>query len=84
MLARYGRRVWKIENEDDRTVAESAIGKAEDFMRSMGCPVRIRDAVAGFDPDALIHHLYEARQTAVGENGEINTETVRRILAHSA
>jgi NADP-dependent alcohol dehydrogenase len=84
MLARYGRRVWKLKGKDDRAVATEAIRLTEDFMTRMGCPVRISQDIADFDVEALLDHLKEARQTALGEAGDIDAEAVRRILDRAA
>jgi NADP-dependent alcohol dehydrogenase len=84
MLARYGRRVWKIEGDDDRAVAEQAIAATEDFMSRMTCPIRISEALNDFDAEALIAHLEQARQTELGEGADIGPSEVRDILALSA
>ena len=84
MLARYGRRVWRIEGDDDRGVAEAAIAKTEAFMVRMGCPVRISQAIADFDADSLVDHLLRADQTALGERQDIGASEVREILALAA
>ncbi|KMK64924.1 iron-containing alcohol dehydrogenase [Puniceibacterium sp. IMCC21224] len=84
MLARFGRRVWKIDGTDDRAVAEEAIRRTEVFMSDMSCPVRISEALNDFDPDALIRHLEAARQTSLGENADIGPNQVRAILKIAA
>ena len=84
MLARFARRVWKIEEADDRLAAELAISKTEDFMRSMSCPVRISDADIDMNVDALIKHLADADQTSLGESGDIRADDVRSIVAMAA
>ena len=84
MLARYGRRVWKIEDADDVRVADLAIARTEAFMASMGCPIRISDAGIALDADHLIAHLEQAGHTRLGENADIRPEDVRTILAMAA
>jgi NADP-dependent alcohol dehydrogenase len=84
MLARFARRVWKIDEADDAIAAELAIRKTEDFMRSMSCPVRISDARIDMDVDALIKHLADAHQTSLGESGDIRADDVRSIVAMAA
>lgn len=81
MLARYGRRVWHIEGDDDRAIAEQAIARTEIFMSDMGCPVRISGTIESFDADDLVDHIVRARQTALGEARDIGPEHVRQILA---
>ena len=84
MLARYGRRVWRIEGDDDRAVAEAAIAKTEAFMVRMGCPVRISEMIEDFNADGLVDHLVRAEQTALGEGQNIGAGEVREILALAA
>lgn len=84
MLARYGRRVWKIEGRDDRSVAEEAIRRTEAFMVQMGCPVRISDAVKDFNAGEIVAHLERARQTKLGEAGDIGPGQVRDVLVMAA
>ncbi|SOC06876.1 iron-containing alcohol dehydrogenase [Stappia indica] len=84
MLARYGRRVWRIEGDDDRAVAEAAIAKTEAFMVRMGCPVRISEMIEDFNADGLVDHLVRAEQTALGEGQDIGAGEVREILALAA
>ena len=84
MLARYGRRVWKIDDSDDARVADLAIARTEAFMASMGCPVRISEAGFALDADALIAHLEQAGHTRLGENADIQPEDVRAILRLAA
>jgi NADP-dependent alcohol dehydrogenase len=84
MLARYGRRVWKIEDADDARVADLAIEKTEAFMQRMGCPVRISDAGIELSSDDLVAHLEQARHTNLGESGDIHPDDVRAILKLAA
>jgi NADP-dependent alcohol dehydrogenase len=84
MLARYGRRVWKVVDEDDARVADLAIAKTEAFMARMGCPVRISDAGIDLSADDLVAHLEQARHTRLGENGDIQPDDVRAILKMAA
>lgn len=84
MLARYGRRVWKIDNADDNLVADMAIDKTEEFMRQMSCPVRLSDVEFEIDPEALIARLERAGHTTLGEAGDIHLEEVRAILKMAA
>jgi NADP-dependent alcohol dehydrogenase len=84
MLARYGRRVWKISGADDRAVAEEAIARTEAWMKRMGCPVRISEAGVSFNPEDLVSHLERASQTRLGESEDIRPDDVRKILAMAA
>jgi NADP-dependent alcohol dehydrogenase len=80
MLARYARRVWDIDEPDDRRAAELAIARTEEFMARMGCPVRVSQAGVAIDADELIAHLEQAGHTALGEAQDIKPADVRRIL----
>jgi NADP-dependent alcohol dehydrogenase len=84
MLARYGRRVWKISEADDARAAEQAIAKTEAFMIKMGCPVKISDMELTIDADALVEHLEKAGHTRIGEAQDIQPEDVRKILKLAA
>jgi NADP-dependent alcohol dehydrogenase len=84
MLARYGRRVWKISESDDAGAAEQAIAKTEAFMMRMGCPVKISDMGLTIDADALVEHLQKAGHTRLGEAQDIQPDDVRKILKLAA
>jgi NADP-dependent alcohol dehydrogenase len=84
MLARYGRRVWKISESDDAGAAEQAIAKTEAFMIRMGCPVKISDMELTIDADALVEHLQKAGHTRLGEAQDIQPDDVRKILKLAA
>jgi NADP-dependent alcohol dehydrogenase len=84
MLARYGRRIWKIDDGDDARVADLAISRTEEFMRRMGCPTRISDAGIRLSSDELVAHLEQAKHTDLGENGDIHPDDVRAILRLAA
>lgn len=81
MLARYARRVWKIEELDDRKAAEAAICRTEEFMARMGCPVKISQ-IDGLhlDAEAVVTHLEKAGHTSLGESQDIRPDDVRAIL----
>jgi NADP-dependent alcohol dehydrogenase len=84
MLARYGRKVWGIGEADETRAAELAIIRTEDFMRRMGCPVRISEAGIHVDGDQLVAHLERAGHTSLGESRDIRPQDVHRILAMAA
>lgn len=81
MLARYGRRVWNIDEPDDRRAAEQAIACTEEFMARMACPIRISD-IPGLriKADRLVEHLEKAGHTRLGEGQDIRPQDVRVIL----
>ena len=80
MLARYARRVWKIDVPDDRKAAEQAIARTEEFMARMGCPVRISDEGIALDADDVVAHLERAGHTSLGEARDVRPIDVRQIL----
>lgn len=84
MLARFGRRVFHLDGEDDRATARQAIDLLERFFSRMGCPVRLRELPEiAFSIDDIIDHLELAQQLPLGEAQAIGAEDVRRIL-HAA
>ena len=83
MMAKRGR-IDCIDDADDARVADLAITKTEDFMRQMGCPVRISDAGIAIDGDELVAHLEQAKHTRLGESGDIHPDDVRKILRLAA
>ncbi|KAB2654913.1 iron-containing alcohol dehydrogenase [Brucella tritici] len=81
MLARYGRRVWRIDEPDERKAAQAAIARTETFFRRMNCPVTFSDLPGiTVDPEKVIHHLVVAGQLPLGEAGDIGAEDVRAVL----
>jgi NADP-dependent alcohol dehydrogenase len=82
MLARYARNVWNVQEPDDGLAAERAIALTEEFFRRMGLPVGAAEiAPTVVTPDDVVGHLTEVGHTALGEDGDIGTGEVRRILA---
>lgn len=85
MLARFGRRVWKIDGADDHSVALEAIDRLERFFVLMGCPVRMRDLPSvHFNIEDIIDHLERARQLPLGEHKNLYADDIRRILQAAA
>ena len=59
-FARYGRRVWGIEEEEDEAAAVKAIEKTEDFFRSLHMPVCIGELGIGVQPDEILRKLADS------------------------
>jgi NADP-dependent alcohol dehydrogenase len=83
MLARYARRVWKVEEADDHAAAERGIALTEDFFRRMGLPVRTGEMVRLSVPD-VVAHVVKAGQVPLGEGKDIGPEEIRTILEMAA
>ena len=83
MLARYGRSVWNLSG-DDVAVANGAIDATEDFMRRMGCPVRIGEAGIVISDNEMVDHLERAGHTRLGEQADITPADVVAILKLAA
>ncbi len=56
-FARYGRKVWGIELENEEDAALTAIKKTEEFFRSLNMPVCIGDLAIGVQPDEVLRKL---------------------------
>lgn len=84
MLARYGRNVWGIAENDDRDAALQAIARTEQFFAEMGCPITLGDLDQPIDHAKIVHHLEAAGHVALGENRDIDLEAVRSILRQAA
>lgn len=85
MLARYARRVWKVDEPDDRKAAVAAIERTEDFFRRMGCPISLSEFQESvIEPQPVVEHIQKAGQFPLGENRDINGEDVLRILKQAA
>jgi NADP-dependent alcohol dehydrogenase len=84
MLARLARNVFNVDEMNDAKAAEIGIQKVEEFMSSMGCPVRISETGIDISSDDLIELLEMSGDTALGENADIRSENVREILKMSA
>lgn len=84
MLARYGRQVWNVDEDDDAAAATKAIKATEDFMVRMGCPVRISQAGIVVSGNEMVDHLERAGHTALGEKADISPSDVLKILEMAA
>jgi NADP-dependent alcohol dehydrogenase len=83
MLARYARRVWKVEEDDDRKAADRGILLTEDFFRRMDMPVRI-GGIRALSIPAVVAHIVQAGQMPLGERRDIGPAEVRAILERAA
>ncbi len=85
MLARYARRIWKIEEANDVLAAEAGIAATETWFARMGCPTRISQAEnAVIVAEDIVTHIEQAGQFPLGETSSIHGADVRAILARAA
>jgi NADP-dependent alcohol dehydrogenase len=81
-LTQYGKRVWAIEADTDKT-AELAIAKTASFFESLGIPSRASAYGIGEETIAEIERRFETRNQKIGERGDIAATDVRKILEMS-
>lgn len=80
-LIQYGKRVWKLTNQDDVQLINEAIAKTENFFRTMQVPIRLSDVNLGKkDINAILTKLEKNRMVALGEHQDIDLEVSRKIL----
>lgn len=83
-LAHFGRRVWGLSGTD-REVALAAIGRTEEFYRSLGVKTRLSEY--GIDAAATAREVSErfrSRGAKVGEAGSVGPEAISSILLSRA
>jgi NADP-dependent alcohol dehydrogenase len=74
-LEQYGRRVWGVDT------AEQAIAKTEEFLKSLGMPVRLADyKIDAKEAAGKIRARFAERGTKLGEHGDIGPEQVAEIV----
>lgn len=56
-FARYGRKVWGIEEEQEEEAALQAIAATENYFRSIGMPVCLGQMEMGVQPDEVLKDL---------------------------
>lgn len=80
-LAQYGRRIFKLEGNDDQ-VAALAIDKTTDFFHSMGMQTKLSEYTEDFERTAdFIAARFEQRGwRGLGERQNITPENVREIV----
>ena len=85
MLARYARRVWKIEEADNSKAAEAAIVATENWFAAMGCPIRTSQAQdVTVSTEDIVAHIEKAGQFPLGESRTITGAEVRALRARAA
>lgn len=59
-FARYGKRVWNIEIEDEEEAALASIEKTEEFFRALHMPVCIGELSTGVLPDEALRKMADS------------------------
>ncbi len=74
-LEQYGRRVWGVDT------AEDAIARTEEFFRSIGMPVRLKDyGIDAAESARLVEARFRERGDAFGEDGDIDAAAAAAIV----
>ena len=86
-LLQYARNVWAIDNsntdtkQDDDSIIETAIVYTENFFRSLGLPVSLKDAELDASAiDTIIKQLEAHNMVKLGEHRSNDLQVSRRIL----
>ncbi|RJG41852.1 iron-containing alcohol dehydrogenase [Motilimonas pumila] len=80
-LAQFAERVLGMQAGSDEQKASQAIAKIEAFFQSMEVPTRLSDVDLGADNiDTLINSLQQHGREQLGEHGDIDIATSRKIL----
>jgi NADP-dependent alcohol dehydrogenase len=78
-LEQYGKRVWNVDS------AEEAIAKTEEFLKSIGMPVRLADYnIDAQEAAEKIRARFAARGTKLGERGDIGPDDAAEIVLDRA
>jgi NADP-dependent alcohol dehydrogenase len=84
-LAQYGKRVWNISGNDEKTIAKEAIEKTKAFFKSMQMPLKLSECVENYEDTAEIiaQRFTERKWLALGEKQNVTPEKVRKIVTLS-
>nr|VFJ57851.1 MAG: NADP-dependent alcohol dehydrogenase [Candidatus Kentron sp. DK] len=83
-IRQYGERVWGIKGDgmDRDAPVDAVIDKTRAFFEGLGIRTRLGDYGIGADAiPAIVEKLDAHGMNALGEHGDIDLETTRRILA---
>lgn len=81
-LAQYARRVYGVQEADEKKAAEAGVAKTEAFFHSLGMRTRFADyGVSAEDAAKKVSERFAARGTVLGEKQQVDPATVKRILA---
>lgn len=79
-LVQYGERIWGLTEGTAEQRADCAIGKTEEFFRSLGLPTRLGDAQIGETTILEIEHRFNERKVGFGEDQDVTGPVARQIL----
>jgi NADP-dependent alcohol dehydrogenase len=84
-LLQYAERVWGLRDGDGDQRIAAAIGRTEEFFRSVGVPTRLSDyKVDAAVADQIAERFIERGQAGIGEAGDITPARIRSIVLASA
>lgn len=78
-LAKFGRNVWGLENQEDEVVARQAIILTEEFFHSLDVKTKFGDYGITVDSAKIINNLFKYNGN-LGENKAIDKAGVEKIL----
>lgn len=84
-LAQYARRVWGLEGNDEKTLAEQAIEKMTEFFQSLGIQTKLSDYTSDYENIGIeTEQIFTKRKwLGLGENKDLSPKDVRQILEMS-
>ena len=83
-LLQYAARVWNIHDGSEDARIDAAIARTREFFESLGVKTRLSDYGIGADAiDKIVGQLKAHGMNALGEHGDIDLATSRRILEAS-
>ena len=83
-LLQYAARVWNIHDGSEDARIDAAIARTREFFESLGVKTRLSDYGIGADAiDRIVAQLEAHGMTALGEHGDIDLASSRRILEAS-
>ena len=83
-LLQYATRVWNIHDGSEDARIDAAITRTRKFFESLGVKTRLSDYGIGADAiDRIVAQLEAHGMTALGEHGDIDLASSRRILEAS-
>ncbi len=79
-LAKLAQNVWGVKRGTEKQKAEAAIKHTVKFSHSIGMPTKFKDyGITQKDTEKIVKRFAE-RNWSIGENGDIDSKAVRKIL----